>query len=283
MSRLIGGLAAIAGLGLALKLSQRFARTSSVEASTFEPLTPKPVNAQKAAIYKEASAIMLEAGKAELGRVLSDTELTYCLAVAKLETSFGRGWKGAMVGSNNWGAVQCGSKAQGSSGCIPYEDSYADGTKYKVDFRSYATPVDGARDVIKHVMVYRPSVAAILASPDCTIYRASLAMRRTTYYGGFCPKTVSRYGTMGSRMAQKDPKTDAEKSCEHEAVELHAKTVIAPIAAEIAAALGIEPMKLGTFEDALKTLYGADAIPIAGTLSALDRADDEREGLEWFA
>lgn len=243
----------------------------------FEPLKPKPVSAEKVAVYKQAAATMQQAAQSELGRDLTDTELSYCLAVAKLETGFGRGWKGAMVGSNNWGAVQCSASNQDGAGCIPYEDSYADGTKYKINFRSYATPVDGARDVIKHVMVHRPTVAKVLASPDCTIYRASLAMRRTTYYGGFCPKTVSRYGTMGRRTAQRNPETDAEKSCEHEAVDLHAAKAVAPIAAELATALGTSPMVLGSYEDALKALYQESPVPVAGTLSILEKLDTERD------
>lgn len=284
MSNLLKGVLALASFGLAAKLLQRSGKLAASSVETFAPLAPVSVSAQEKAVFTEAAAIMREACKAELGREPSDSELTYCLAIAKLETGFGRGWKGAMVGSNNWGAVQCSSSAQGSGGsCIPYEDSYADGTRYKIDFRSYPTPLDGARDVVKHVMVHRPSVAKILGADDCTIYRASLAMRRTTYYGGFCPKTVARYGTMGKRTAQRDPQTDAEKSCEHEAVELHAKTVVAPIAAKISSALGLQPMRLGTFEDAMQALYGVETTPIAGTLSALDRLDNQREELTWFA
>ena len=61
----------------------------------------------------------------------SRAAMQYAQADALLETSYGLGWKGAMVGSHNWGAVQC---VAGQAPCIAYTDSFPDGTTYSYTY-----------------------------------------------------------------------------------------------------------------------------------------------------
>lgn len=265
------GAALAAGGAAFVAAGRKGAISNSVKPSTqFAKVPLAQISEQQKAIYQGAAEVMKRAYGNVLSRSPSDAELTYLLAVAKLETSFGRGWKEPMKASNNWGAVQCGKSVDPST-CIPYEDSYPDGRRYKISFRSYPTPEDGAGDVVKHILVHRPGVEAALKSDNPTIFRASLTMRRTSYYGGFCPKTVSKYGGYGRLIGQRDPQSPSEWSCEREAVEMHAKSVVSKIASEIASALGTEPMALGTYEDALAWyskerlgLKEAPVVPIAG-------------------
>lgn len=200
-------------------------------------------------VHRWARPIVTEALNQLLGRAPSLAEIQYGQAIGWHEGRYGRGWKGAMVGSNNWGAVQC---AKGSSAdCIPYQDSYADGTKYDVSFRRYATPVDGAKDMLRHVFIKRPRTGQALASEDATVFRASYGMRRERYYEGFCPGAVKGFGASRVRPSLAHPDRDeATRACAQEAIRTHAK-ITKNIIQNIAGACG-DPgaLPIGTWEDA---------------------------------
>jgi hypothetical protein len=201
------------------------------------------------ASHKAARPIVREALIKLLGREPTPAELQYGPAIGWLETNYGRGWKGPMVGSNNWGAVQC---AKGSTlPCISYEDSRADGTKYTVSFRKYDSPVDGAADMLRHVFKLRPITAGALTSSRPTVFRASYAMRREKYYEGFCPKATKQFGSAAVRASLANPdKDDATRACAREATTAHAERADS-IIAQIAGSLGeFMDMPLGTYEDA---------------------------------
>ncbi len=259
----------------------------------FAPLEPRVIDAQTAARHKGAAEVIRQAFLAEMGREGTDAEIQYATAIANIESSYGRGWKGAMVGSNNWGAVQCAANAQTAAGCIPYQDSFSTGQKYNIAFRSYPTPVDGARDVIKHIFKKRPRTAAALSEDAPCVFRASLAMRRESYYGGFCPKATNRYGaTSIIAKENRNPVSEAALACEREASELHAKRV-ATLLQEIAPAAGLAPMALCTYEDAVKWYKLAGPAAVSGPvlltdgsdlfapLSIFDHPTDLREPLSW--
>ena len=219
----------------------------------------------RADLHRNARPIMAQAFKNVMGRDASPIELQYAQAVAWLETSYGNGWKGAMVGSNNWGAVQCSGAAQSGAGCIAYEDSYPDGTKYKVSFKSYPSPTAGAEDVVRHVFVQRPKTGSVLSSSKPSAFRASYAMRREKYYGGFCPQATAQYGGEPARASFGKPDRDAgTKACMAEAVAAHAK-LTGSLAQEIATANG-DPNTLpqGEFADADKWWSGAPDIEPGG-------------------
>lgn len=217
------------------------------------PAMPPPSAADKAMV-QGASAVMAQAETAVLGHPATDYEHQYLLAVAWLETSFGH-WTGAGVGSNNWGAVQ----ARPGEASFDWHDSKSDGSTYSQPFKTYATPVDGASDVVRHVLVNRPQVADALDDSSATIWRASLAMRRTTYYGSWCLKAVKDFGAI-KQSSQKNPQTPGEIACEKEAVGLHVGTVQAKIK-KIAPALGVSPIPLGSYEDAIAWYNSAHGGP----------------------
>lgn len=211
---------------------------------------------------EEARAVMLDAWRAEHGREPSAAELLYSLGVAKLETSWGRGWKGAMVGSNNWGAVQCG-KGVDQSTCIEYEDSHSDGTKYKVGFRSYPTPVEGARDVVRHLTRHRPLTWAVMRRPieSATINDFARAMREERYYGGFCPQATKAYGKAVIHYGKPPEGDRAKAECHEEAIKgyvRYMRGVLQSFAPEIGLSVPPDgetrPMGGGGF---LRRLWGA--------------------------
>lgn len=249
---------AIVGAGLyALIRHLRQTVDSSPAASssaTARPSYPMPTE-QRAAIHRGAAEVMRPAFVQANGREASSDELIYCLAVANLETSYGRGWTkcrcktvqcdmaGAQA-SNNWGAVQ--AKAGGFQWC----DTKPDSTEYAQKFRSYATPIDGAAHTAKHVIGVRPEVEAALSGPNASVWRASLAMRRTSYYGSWCTKAVKQYGSaVAKAAAQRTPSTAGDYACEREAAAQHVAAVMKR-QAEIAPSLGLSGIPEGTYEDA---------------------------------
>lgn len=194
---------------------------------------------------------MAQAFKNVMGREATPAELQYAQSVAWLETNYGRGWKGAMIGSNNWGAVQCPLKEAGSATCALYQDSHSDGTKYQIGFKRYDSSVKGAEDVVRHVFQKRPRTASALASSAPSAYRASYAMRREKYYGGFCPAATKQYGGEAARASFANPDRDAgTRACMQEAVAAHAKLTTS-LSKEIAAAnADLASLSPGDFDDA---------------------------------
>jgi hypothetical protein len=212
---------------------------------------------------------MAQAFRNVMGREATPTELQYAQAVAWLETNYGQGWKGAMVGSNNWGAVQCGKTATGT--CIQYQDSRADGTKYSVGFRAYPSAVAGAEDVVRHVFQKRPKTASALASSTPSAYRASYAMRRERYYEGFCPNATKKYGSEPARASLANPDRDeGTRACMQEAVEAHSK-LTGSLSREIAAAnADPAPLPPGDFKDA-DDWWGSVTGAVTGAVKKIDR------------
>jgi hypothetical protein len=136
--------------------------------------------------------------------------------------------------------------------CIEYEDSHPDGTKYAVSFRAYASPEEGAADLARHTFGLRPGVVRGLSGGGASAFRASLAMRRERYYGGFCPQATKTYGAQTARASFGSPDRDAgTAACEREAVDAHARRADG-IVAEVAQSVGdVQRLPLGTFEDAI--------------------------------
>ena len=114
-------------------------------------------------------------------------------AVGYLETGYGRGWKGAGVGSNNMGAIQAGAHWTGDT--FEYIDTHpeSDGssTAYRAQFRKYATPQDGWDDLARVMFTGRRHCVMVSASMGDT-YTVSQWMRETGYYEGFGPTQNDR-------------------------------------------------------------------------------------------
>ena len=185
---------------------------------------------------RNAAEVMREGWKLAAGREPTEGELLYSLLVAKHETSFGRGWKGEMASSNNWGAVQCGQAAiaQGAA-CIAWEDTHPDGRKYQVGFRRYASPVEGAADVVRNLTKQRPSVWEVMKAKG-PLADFARAMRVERYYGGFCPNATKA----GGKFSYGKPKSPSEEACHEEAIATYVKANQKGLA-EIAGAIGIAP------------------------------------------
>ena len=128
---------------------------------------------------------------------MTQSQLYAAMAVACLETWYGEGWTkacggtGAMIGSNNWGAIQ--------TSLPPCEDGYSrlcidthpndDGssTKYESCFREYPTPADGALGLLGTLYGKRPKV--LEAAKRGNMQAVAQAMHDSKYYEGF-GKTV---------------------------------------------------------------------------------------------
>lgn len=135
----------------------------------------------------EEARVILE--RAVPGISESDSLLTRVISC--LEAHYGDWWKGAGVGSNNWGAVSAGSKWEGPT--FEYTDSRWDPeegrqVEYVQKFRKYATPEEGARDLYELLTSGTHKVASELAAAGRwgEISRA-IGPRGTGYYRGVGP------------------------------------------------------------------------------------------------
>ena len=121
-------------------------------------------------------------------------EIVHLAGVSCLETSHGEGWKGAGKGSHNQGAIQCGSGWKGER--FSYTDTHpnADGssTPYRIDFRKYATELDGWVDLVQVAFVNRGRAKVREAAALGNTLGVSQALHDTGYYEGFGPTVASR-------------------------------------------------------------------------------------------
>jgi len=120
-----------------------------------------------------------------IGLVHSPNVLRFAGAIAFLESRYGQGWNGAGKGSHNWGAIQAGARWDGAR--FSYVDTHpnSDGssTPYRVDFRAYASDVEGASDLLRVMYVSRPTVLEEAAAGSSI--GVSTQLYRTRYYEGF--------------------------------------------------------------------------------------------------
>lgn len=190
--------------------------------------------------YARALLVLRPAFVMAKGREPTGYELVWPGAVAAAETSFGQGWvkpNEACKGSNNWGAVQ----AVGSQPACQGTDTMPDRKSYAQGFRVYASPEEGAADAIKRV--FASAGDGILANPKTTSYEFSRALRRGTYYGGWCDRAVATFGKAAAKLGV--PKNEAELACEAEAVDTHVKWM-RPHVEGLSMALGMPPPPMGS-------------------------------------
>lgn len=120
--------------------------------------------------------------------------------VAILETSEGKGWKGAGRGSNNMGAITAGSRWKGMT--FEYRDSRPgkDGKDivYVTKFRKYATPAEGYDDLANVVLHTNGRDVAVRPAAEAgDFYGVSQGLYRTVYYTG-----LARDPTPAARIAR---------------------------------------------------------------------------------
>ena len=125
--------------------------------------------------HEQARAILRQAAPDA-----TELELDAVQGVAWVETNYGQGWKGAGVGSHNWGAIVCTRPTQD---CFEHKDSNPEGS-YIARFRRYSSDLEGAKDVAREVL-RRSGVKEAAASRDA--YGIAKAMYETGYYSGISP------------------------------------------------------------------------------------------------
>lgn len=102
-------------------------------------------------------------------------------AQAHLESGYGRAsytnkLTGERASLNNWGAVQSGKPPCGPDG-FEATDTHADGSPYQWCYRRYATPEDGARHMLAHLTVKRPSSWEHMRRGDIDAWAAQMRQR----------------------------------------------------------------------------------------------------------
>lgn len=141
--------------------------------------------------HAQARSYARESLASEFHEEPTQGEVSAEAGVASLETSYGDGWKGPGKGSNNQGAIQCGSGWKGDR--FSYIDTHPnpDGTStpYRIDFRKYPTPNDGWRDLCRVVYINRGRSIVRASARVNDWLGVSRGLHSTGYYEGF-GKTV---------------------------------------------------------------------------------------------
>jgi hypothetical protein len=137
--------------------------------------------------HAEMRLLLRDAFARVFGRDASTPELQCLQAVAWLESSYGDGWKPAGAGSNNYGAIQAGSGWNGPTFLYTDTSPQPDGSSkpYVTKFRKYATPIEGAIDLVKVVYLNRgrDKLALIPAGKGDTL-GFSRGLHASGYYEG---------------------------------------------------------------------------------------------------
>lgn len=137
--------------------------------------------------HAEARAIFAEAYRSKYGVDGRVCVLQALAGVAWLETQYASGWGKAGAGSWNFGAIQSGRTPCDPSRSFEYTDTSPkpDGTStpYRICFRKYASPLEGAADLVRVMYQKRPLVLAAAESGE--LYDVSTALYDTVYYQGF--------------------------------------------------------------------------------------------------
>lgn len=132
--------------------------------------------------------LLREAFRSVFSREATIPEAQCLQAIASLESAYGQGWKPPGNGSHNFGAIQAGSSWNGPT--FQYTDTtpQPDGSSkpYVTRFRKYATPIEGAIDLVKVVFINRGRDKQVL--PPATAgntHGFSAGLYATGYYEGF--------------------------------------------------------------------------------------------------
>lgn len=139
-----------------------------------------------AELHRQARPRVVAGFVERYGREPTVAEVQPVQGVGWLETRYNTAWRGAGIGSNNWGAIQSGKPPCPVATSFQYTDSSPnpDGTStpYSICFRRYSSPELGASDLVRMVYVRRPSVLA--AAQSANLYAVSAALHATRYYEG---------------------------------------------------------------------------------------------------
>lgn len=118
-------------------------------------------------------------------------ESQVCQGVDWLETNYGRGWKGAGVGSKNRGAVQSGRPPCDPHNSFLYTDTHpnADGTSstYSICFKKYPDDISACADMERYIVgnSSKPKTNVLDACARGDLYGVSAGMHANHYFEGF--------------------------------------------------------------------------------------------------
>lgn len=145
-------------------------------------------------------AATLKGALAAMGLSLSDQAFFWLLGQAYGESGLGLGDMAHMpsarsnfLGTNNWGAVYCGTSTPKSSvlKAVPDAtcqrgagDTVPGGAKFVPNVTKFATPLDGAKGFTSFVLAI-PGVGAVLKDPSGTSNDYARALYKAGYFGGF--------------------------------------------------------------------------------------------------
>jgi peptidoglycan hydrolase-like protein with peptidoglycan-binding domain len=132
------------------------------------------------AAHAEARSLSNKAFVAVYGHAPSLGERQFLQAIGCVETSYGKGWRGDGIGSNNIGAIQ----APGGPPCNPatsFEttDTHEDGSTYSWCYKRYATLLDGWIDLVRTLYARREGVRRLANDND---FSGAVAQMRATRY-----------------------------------------------------------------------------------------------------
>lgn len=138
--------------------------------------------------HKQMRELVVAAFAKQLGRAPNTTESQCLQAVAWLETNYASSWKGAGIGSWNFGAIQ---KGGWKGEFFEYTDTHpnADGTStpYRIGFRKYPTAEAGVEDLCR--VVYQAfgtrQQALACAGKGDTLGFSTWLNKYPAYYEGF--------------------------------------------------------------------------------------------------
>jgi len=196
----------------------------------------------------------------------SDAIVQYVFANGGLETGWGTWSFVAQDGSkvenqNNWGAIHC-KASDPEELCSSASDKEASGDAYPTRFRRYASPEEGAKALAVEILRNRPQVLRALRAKNPSLTEASLAMRRTHYYAGFCPRATDAYGKQAAVQSMRQPDADeGTKACTREAVETHARTVAQALASAMPIVGKPIALRFGDYDQALRRYREREGIP----------------------
>jgi hypothetical protein len=141
-------------------------------------------------MHRAARANAAQAFSRVLGVAPTANEVRFLLAEALHDSTFGAGWHGDGVGSNNMGAVHSYPAWKGET--FSYTDSHPDGTRYTQTFKKYPSAIDGWMDLVHEFYVRRSAIRTAANTGDASA--VATAMVRTQYAEGFGATEAERIG-----------------------------------------------------------------------------------------
>lgn len=144
--------------------------------------------------HEYAARLIRDALREILNREPLRHEVQLLQAQARLESNYGMSWKGAGLGSNNWGSVHAPGCPEDSF--VSY-DHMPNGRRYKVCFRSYESEMAGVRDFVR-IALRTTNARNALKYGSATWY--CTALYNAKYYGGYGETKEERIGYYRRRL-----------------------------------------------------------------------------------